>query len=242
MNPLTFEVMLSAGYRWFIQHRSMSLSDLLLCFCLFLLMLRFPFSNCFTSTKTFFFFSLLFSMQSSEQKQTPVSPGASLPVQPQTRTTVSTPFLFFHLHIQRSYAPLWLSLITLSLSPFLSLLMCYTIHLKTWPRCNVRTSIQVEGSSPAPGDTVPLCAPVERWKKKCVRMILEGKSVPEVNVLFGPVRNFYSGVRSFPRVFRVWEQVILMQRSLPLAVLLSLFHLTFPDMLSLSFIFSVSVP
>lgn len=45
---------------------------------------------------------LLSSPQSSEQKQTPVSPGASLPVQPQTRTPVSTPFLFFYLSIQWS--------------------------------------------------------------------------------------------------------------------------------------------
>lgn len=52
-----------------------------------------------------FLYSFLFSPQSSEQKQTPVSPRASLPVQPQTRTAVSTPFLFFHLSIQWSYFP-----------------------------------------------------------------------------------------------------------------------------------------
>lgn len=119
---------------------------------------------------TIFIVSLIFSLQSPEQKQTPVSPRASLPVEPQTRTAVSTPFLFFHLHIQWSYFPQsFHPSVTLppsaALSLSMSLLMCYTIHLKTLPRCNVRTFIQDEGSSPVPGDTVPLCAPVERWIK-----------------------------------------------------------------------------
>lgn len=77
-------------------------------------------------------------------------------------------------------------------------------------------------------------------KKKCVCVILRGRSVSEVNVLLGAVWNFYSGVWSFPRDFREWEQVILMQRSLPLAFLLSLFHLAFPDILSLSLSLSFS--
>ncbi|KAF3838716.1 hypothetical protein F7725_010484, partial [Dissostichus mawsoni] len=57
---------------------------------------------------------------------------------------------------------------SLALSPCHSLpalfclrLMCYMIHLKTRPQCNVRTFIRVEGSSPSPGDTVLLCAPLE---------------------------------------------------------------------------------
>ncbi len=66
------------------------------CFCPFPSMLRFLFEMSFTIWNHLtFLFSLLFSLQSSEQKQTPVSPRASLPVQPQTRTAVSTPFLVF---------------------------------------------------------------------------------------------------------------------------------------------------
>ena len=58
--------------------------------------------------------------------------------------------------------------------------------------------------------------------------------MPAVNVLLGPGWNFYSGILSFPRVFRVYERVTLMLRRLPLAPLLFRFHLTFPDSLSLA--------
>ncbi len=116
-------------------------------------------------------FSFFSPSQSPEQKQTPVSPRASLPVQPQTRTTVSAPFMFFHLSLQSSDFP---QLSHRFLCPSLSLLMCYVIHLKTQPRCNVRTFIRVEGSSPAPGDTVPLCPPVERWKTVSVCVCVHG--------------------------------------------------------------------
>lgn len=99
MNPLTFKVVLLAVCWLFSQHKSMT--EVINCFCLFCSCWGFQYQTILLQLKLYFLFfsSPIFSTQSSEQKQTPVSPRASLPVQPQTRTTVSTPFLFFHLHI-----------------------------------------------------------------------------------------------------------------------------------------------
>lgn len=98
---------------------------------------------------------------------------------------------------------LWLS-VTLSvcLSSVFWLFWCVTWSV--WK--HVRTFIQVETSSLAPGDTVPLCAPVGRWKTL---------RVSDVYVWFSEVKVwlewmfcldwrgiFYSRI-SFPRVFGV---------------------------------------
>lgn len=55
----------------------------------------------------FVFFSL--SPQTFEQKQTPVPPGAPLPVQPQTGTTVSTPPLLFSIPLLLHPSPVLIS-------------------------------------------------------------------------------------------------------------------------------------
>lgn len=46
-------------------------------------------------------------------------------------------------------------------------LMCHLILLKTRLWCEVRVLVQVEGSGLLPGDTVVLCAPVERERLGC---------------------------------------------------------------------------
>lgn len=124
LNLLTFKVIQSAVWWLFSQHKSTDATDLLdNVFALFL----FP-VTCFPSFSFFYF-----SLQSSEQKQAPVSSRASLPVQSQTRTTVSTLrfsfFFFLPIH------DLSLTLLRHSVSPFVPLLMCYVIHLKTRPWC-----------------------------------------------------------------------------------------------------------
>lgn len=133
--------------------------------------------------------SCVFSPQSSEQKQAPGPPRTSLPVQPQTRTTVSTPFFYFHPSIQSSHSP----------CHFPSPLTCYVIHPHARPRCCVRTFIGVEGSNPSPWwHSAALCCRGEvknsACQHRCTR-ILRGERAPGVNVLLGPARNFYSEIQ-----------------------------------------------
>lgn len=132
------------------------------------------------------FSSRVSSPQSSEQEQTPGPPRASLPVQPQTGTAVSTPFLCFHPSIQSSHSP----------CHFPSPLMCYVIHPNARPRCCVRTFIGVEGSNPLPWwHSAALCCCGEVKKSACQHRcarFLRGERAPGVSVLLGPVRNFYS--------------------------------------------------
>lgn len=78
-----------------------------------------------------------------------------------------------------------------------SLLMCYTIHLKTQPWFDVRTFIQVEGSGLLPGDTVAAlfsCQEVEKDRvSDVVCTVREGERVPGVNVVFGLMWNILFG-------------------------------------------------
>lgn len=78
---------------------------------------------------------------------------------------------------------------------------CYVIHLKTWSRCSVGAFIRVEGSSPLPGVTAPLCAPVERWKRArlCVWPLLQEVRVcPEWLLCLEPPGIFIQRHRLFP--------------------------------------------
>lgn len=156
LNLLTFKVIQSAVWWLFSQHKSTDATDLLDdVFALFLFpTTRFP-------SFSFFYFSL----QSSEQKQAPVSSRASLPVQSQTRTTVSTLWFSFFFIFSPFMISLWLS----SVIPFPLLCRFWCVTWSVWKHDHgVRGFILVEGSGLAPGDTVPLCAPVESWKRQWV--------------------------------------------------------------------------
>lgn len=156
LNLLTFKVIQSAVWWLFSQHKSADATDLLDdVFALFL----FP-TTCFPS-----FSFIYFSLQSSEQKQAPVSSRASLPVQSQTRTTVSTLWFSFFFIFSPFMISLWLS----SVIPFPLLCRFWCVTWSVWKHDHgVRGFILVEGSGLAPGDTVPLCAPVESWKRQWV--------------------------------------------------------------------------
>lgn len=157
LNLLTFKVIQSAVWWLFSQHKSTDATDLLdNVFALFL----FP-MTCFPSFSFFYF-----SLQSSEQKQAPVSSRASLPVQSQTRTTVSTLWFSFSFFI---FSPFTISLWLSSVIPFPLLCRFWCVTWSVWKHDRgVRGFILVEGPGLAPGDTVPLCAPVESWKRQRV--------------------------------------------------------------------------
>lgn len=133
--------------------------------------------------------SCVFFPQSPEQEQAPGPPRASLPVQPQTGTPVSTPFLCFHPCIQSSHSP----------CHFPSPLTCYVIHPNARPRYRVRTFIGVEGSNPLPWwHSAALCCRGEVKKSACQHpfaQFLRGERAPGANVLLGPARNFYSEIQ-----------------------------------------------
>lgn len=148
--------------------------------------------------------SFFFSPQSAEQKQTPVPSRASLPVQPQTRTTVSTPFLFFHPRISH---------LSLALPPSLSLCSLLSPFDVLRDPCENTATVQCQNLYPgwrfksrARCHSAALCSRGEVKRSVCMCVcarFLRGESVPGANVLLGPVRNFYSGIWSFPRAFRV---------------------------------------
>lgn len=102
---------------------------------------------------------------------------------------MSTPFLHFHPSIQSSHPP----------CHFPSPLMCYVIRPYARPQCRVRTFSGVGGSNPWPWrHSAALCCCGEVKKSACQRRcarFLRGERAPGVNVLLGPVRNFYSEIQ-----------------------------------------------
>lgn len=75
------------------------------------------------------------------------------------------------------------------------------------PSAPLRLSLPFVSSDVSPD---PWCSQVTQCRSVLptrvsvfVCLILRGERLPGVNVMLGPVRNFYSGVQSFPRVLRV---------------------------------------
>lgn len=192
LNLLTFKVIQSAVWWLFSQHKSTDATDLLdNVFALFL----FP-VTCFPSFSFFYF-----SLQSSEQKQAPVSSRASLPVQSQTRTTVSTlwfssPHSWSLSDSPPSFCFPFCAAFDVLRDPFENTTM--VSEVLSWSRVQVSRQVtqcrSVLLSRVEKGSECQMCAFV--W----VCLILRGESVPAVNVLLGLVWNFYSGILSFPRV------------------------------------------
>lgn len=191
------------------------------CFCPFLSMLRFSLWDEFYNMKTFNFnyisFSPFFSLHSRlNRNKLQFLPELLFQSNPKLgrlwvhlscfSISPSSDPTFLNSPVSR-----WLSLHR-SLSALFCLFWCVTWSI--WKHGHGAMSELSSGLRVQVPRQVTQCRSVllSRGEKECVCQmcacvrvcaVLRGESAPGVNVLLGPVRNFYSGIWSFPRVFRV---------------------------------------